>query len=156
MSLRQELLLSIASSRQGALIQMSRTIATLYMMNRIVVALASVCRWIVACSANEMTKAGILPVPQEVAVDFNPPLASRELGFPSLKHWYSHLERRWECIAAYFESPTTSALSEGVNNVIKTIKRRAYGYRNMEYFKLKIMQVCGHLTTDRMRKLGYL
>jgi transposase len=80
----------------------------------------------------------------------------RELGFPSLKQWYSHLERRWECIAAYFESPTTSALSEGVNNVIKTIKRRAYGYKNMEYFKLKIMQICGHLTTARMQQLGYL
>jgi transposase len=80
----------------------------------------------------------------------------RELGFPQLKHWYSHLERRWGCIAAYFESPTTSALSEGVNNVIKTIKRRAYGYKNMDYFKLKIMQICGHLTTDRLRQLGYL
>lgn len=80
----------------------------------------------------------------------------RELGFPSLKKWYSHLEHRWECIAAYFESPTTSALSEGVNNVIKTLKRRAYGYKNMEYFKLKIMQICGHLTTERMQQLGYL
>ncbi|MCB1198934.1 MAG: transposase, partial [Deltaproteobacteria bacterium] len=25
---------------------------------------------------------------------------------------------------------------EGVNNVIKTVKKRAYGYRNMTYFKL--------------------
>jgi transposase len=80
----------------------------------------------------------------------------RELGFPSLKKWYSHLERRWECIAAYFESPTTSALSEGVNNVIKTLKRGAFGYKNMEYFKLKIMQICDHLTTERMQQLGYL
>ncbi len=28
---------------------------------------------------------------------------------------------------------------EGFNNKIKTLKRRAYGYRNQEYFKLKIL-----------------
>ena len=41
----------------------------------------------------------------------------------------------------------TSALSEGHNNVIKMLKRRAFGYRNMEYFRLKIMQVCGYLNS---------
>jgi transposase len=79
-----------------------------------------------------------------------------ELGFPSLKSWYNRLASRWDCIAAYYSSPTTSALSEGVNNVIKTLKRRAYGYRNMEYFKLKIMQICGYLTTDGMKQLNDL
>ena len=34
-----------------------------------------------------------------------------------------------------------------INNVIKTIKKRAQGYRNMSYFKLKIMQVCGYLNS---------
>jgi len=34
-------------------------------------------------------------------------------------------------------------LSEGINNVIKTIKKRAYGYRNKEYFTLKIYQKVG-------------
>ncbi|MBT4790506.1 MAG: hypothetical protein HON90_02965 [Halobacteriovoraceae bacterium] len=41
----------------------------------------------------------------------------------------------------------SSSLSEGMNNVIKTVKKRAYGYRNMAYFKLKILQVCGFLNT---------
>ncbi|MCF6170715.1 MAG: transposase, partial [Bacteroidales bacterium] len=27
---------------------------------------------------------------------------------------------------------------EGMNNKIKVLKRKAYGYRDMEYFKLKI------------------
>jgi len=27
---------------------------------------------------------------------------------------------------------------EGLNNKIKAIKRKAYGYRDVEYFKLKI------------------
>lgn len=69
----------------------------------------------------------------------------QEAGVPPLKSWYTHLAARWEHVAAYYLSPTTSALSEGINTVIKAIKRRGYGYRNMEYFKLKIMQVCGHL-----------
>ena len=43
------------------------------------VVVAPVCRWIVTCSANEMTKAAILSVPQAIAVGFNPPLASRVL-----------------------------------------------------------------------------
>ncbi|MBR0238375.1 MAG: transposase, partial [Thermoguttaceae bacterium] len=28
---------------------------------------------------------------------------------------------------------------EGLNNKIKTLKRQAYGYRNLEFFKLKIL-----------------
>ncbi|MBL4886837.1 MAG: transposase [Planctomycetaceae bacterium] len=28
-----------------------------------------------------------------------------------------------------------------MNNKIKTLKRTAYGYRNQEYFKLKIMAI---------------
>jgi transposase len=75
-------------------------------------------------------------------------------GFPSLKNWYCHLEPNWEMIAGYYGSPVTSALSEGVNNVIKTIKRRAYGYRNMDYFKLKIMQVCGFLNSNYLKAQG--
>jgi len=54
-------------------------------------------------------------------------------------------------IAGYYGSPVTNALSEGVNNVIKTIKRRAYGYRNMDYFKLKIMQVCSLLNSNYLK-----
>jgi transposase len=61
--------------------------------------------------------------------------------------WYNNLEKGWDTLKNYFRYKATSALSEGINNVIKTIKRRAYGYRNMEYFRLKIMQVCGYLNS---------
>ncbi len=40
------------------------------------------------------------------------------------------------------------AVAEGINNVIKNLKRRSYGFRNMEYFRLKIMQVCGYLNSQ--------
>lgn len=68
-----------------------------------------------------------------------------EAGVPPLKTWFDHLNSRWQHVAAYYTAPTTSALSEGINNVIKMVKRRAFGYRNMDYFKLKILQVCGYL-----------
>ena len=74
----------------------------------------------------------------------------REAGIPPLKSWYEHLASRWQHVAAYYLAPTTSALSEGIKNVIKMVKRRAFSYRNMEYFKLKIMQVCGYLRSKML------
>jgi len=43
-----------------------------------------------------------------------------------------------EGILNYFLYPISTAMVEGINNKIKLIKRKAYGYRNIEYFKLKI------------------
>ncbi|WP_198148997.1 transposase, partial [Luteibacter yeojuensis] len=34
--------------------------------------------------------------------------------------------------------PLNTSIVEGINNTIKVIKRRAYGYRDQEYFFLKI------------------
>ena len=44
-------------------------------------------------------------------------------------------------------------LAEGVNNVIKSFKRRSFGFRNMDYFRLKIMQVCSYLNS-RFKKFA--
>ncbi len=68
-------------------------------------------------------------------------------GFKSLLSWHNEIEKNWIHIQNYFEFKVTTGLSEGINNVIKMIKRRAFGYRNMEYFRLKIMQVCGYLNS---------
>ncbi|MFH1063584.1 MAG: ISL3 family transposase [Candidatus Woesearchaeota archaeon] len=43
----------------------------------------------------------------------------------------------------YFDYKITNAQSEGFNNKINIIKRRAYGFKDLEYFKLKILQTCG-------------
>ena len=75
----------------------------------------------------------------------------KEAGFPPLKNWFRRLNTRWHAIEADCDANVTSAISEGINNVIKTIKRRAYGYKNMEYFKLKIMQVCGLLSSKYVK-----
>jgi len=48
-------------------------------------------------------------------------------------------------ILNWFKRKISSAISEGFNNKIKRLKRMAYGYRDIEYFKLKIHQHCGLL-----------
>lgn len=67
--------------------------------------------------------------------------------FYSLNKWWNNLNQGWNTFKNYFKHRVSSSLSEGINNVIKTIKKKAYGYRNMGYFKLKIMQVCGYLNS---------
>ncbi len=45
-------------------------------------------------------------------------------------------------IINYFKYKITNSASEGYNTKITVIKRRAYGFRDLEYFKLKILQSC--------------
>jgi transposase len=68
-------------------------------------------------------------------------------NFYELKKWWKNFNDGWDTFKNYFHYRVSSALSEGQNNVIKTLKRRGYGYRNMAYFKLKILQVCGFLNS---------
>ena len=41
-------------------------------------------------------------------------------------------------LLTYFKHRITNGFAEGVNNKIKTLKRQAYGYRDMKYFKLRL------------------
>ena len=53
----------------------------------------------------------------------------------------SMIERHWEGIASYClpENKVSLGLVEGLNNKIRVLQRRAYGYRDEEYLKLKII-----------------
>jgi transposase len=53
--------------------------------------------------------------------------------------------RKRHYILNYFICKITTAVSEGINNKIKRLKRMAYGYRDVKYFLLKIHQHCGLL-----------
>lgn len=44
-------------------------------------------------------------------------------------------------LLAYYDVPITSGPMEGTNNKIKTMKRQAYGSRDREFFKLKILAI---------------
>jgi transposase len=46
-------------------------------------------------------------------------------------------------IINYFKYKLTNSASEGINTKINVIKRMAFGFRDIEYFKLKILQSCG-------------
>ena len=48
------------------------------------------------------------------------------------------LEEHWEGILAYYDHKISTGPLEGTNNKIKTLQRQAYGFRDMEFFKLKI------------------
>ena len=51
------------------------------------------------------------------------------------------IERHWEGIAAYCkpENKVSLGFVEGLNNKIRVIQRRAYGLRDEEYLRLKVL-----------------
>ena len=44
-------------------------------------------------------------------------------------------------ILAYYDYPISTGPLEGTNNKIKTMKRQAYGFRDPEFLKLKILGI---------------
>jgi transposase len=63
---------------------------------------------------------------------------ARESGLAPLQHFARNLRRYVRGILASARFPMHTSLLEGVNNRIKVIKRMAYGFRDSEYFFLKI------------------
>jgi len=68
-----------------------------------------------------------------------------ESGFPSFIEIAWSMVDKIVYVLNWFKEKRSSAISEGFNNKIKRLKRMAYGYRDIEYFKLKIHQHCGYL-----------
>jgi len=65
------------------------------------------------------------------------------------------IERHWEGIAAYCHPENKVALGfvEGLNNKIRVIQRRAYGLRDEEYLRLKILTtMLPDLSHDQIRR----
>jgi len=44
-------------------------------------------------------------------------------------------------LRAWYDHPISTGPLEGTNNKIKTLKRQAYGYRDDEFFRLKILAI---------------
>ncbi len=57
------------------------------------------------------------------------------------EHFAAMIERHWDGIAAYCKPENKVALGfvEGLNNKIRVLQRRAYGLRDEEYLRLKIL-----------------
>src|SRR3954453_8254268 len=74
---------------------------------------------------------------------------SSSSGAPSLKwqrlkpyeKFAAMIDRHWDGIAAYcqLENKVSLGFVEGLNNKIRVIQRRAYGLRNEDYLRLKIL-----------------
>ncbi len=65
-----------------------------------------------------------------------------ETGIEEFKGVIETIKNYLYGIVNYFKYRLTNAASEGFNTKITVIKRRAYGFRDLEYFKLKILQSC--------------
>lgn len=63
---------------------------------------------------------------------------AEQSGIAALQTFAKRLQAYWHGIVARCRHPLNTSVVEGINNTIKVIKRRAYGYRDEEYFFLKI------------------
>lgn len=58
---------------------------------------------------------------------------------PTLEQFARTLTEHRKGILAYYHYPISTGPLEGTNNKIQTMKRQAYGFRDHEFFKLKIL-----------------
>jgi transposase len=65
---------------------------------------------------------------------------ARSLNQRSVTTFTNTLERYRYGILNHCDHPIHTGKLEGVNNKIKVLKRKAYGYRDLRYFTLKIYQ----------------
>ena len=69
-------------------------------------------------------------------------------GVRMLKKFAKTLETHRQGLLAYYRFSISTGPLEGTNNKIKTMKRQAYGFRDHEFFKLKILGI--HETKYRL------
>ena len=58
-----------------------------------------------------------------------------------LKQFADTLEEYQEGILAYYDYPISTGPLEGTNTKIQAMKRQAYGFRDYEFYKLKILGI---------------
>jgi transposase len=72
-------------------------------------------------------------------------LFAESTGIRMLQRFAKTLRFHASGILAYYDYPISTGPLEGINNKIKTMKRQAYGFRDPEFLKLKILGI--HQTT---------
>ena len=63
---------------------------------------------------------------------------ARATGIPQLRTMANTLSLHREGLLAYYDVPISTGPLEGTNNKVKTLQRQAYGYRDQEFFHLRI------------------
>ena len=62
-------------------------------------------------------------------------------GIRMLQEFAKTLAAHRSGLLAYYDFPISTGALEGTNNKIKTMKRQAYGFRDIEFLKLKILAI---------------
>ena len=73
-----------------------------------------------------------------------------ESGISELKTMAKTITQRLDGIVAFFSTGLTSSSMEGFNNKIGWLQRQAYGYRDLEFLKLKIYDLPKTKTTKEL------
>lgn len=60
-----------------------------------------------------------------------------------LQRFVKTLRNWWEHILNYFDHRSSNGFAEGMNNKIKMLKRRGFGFLNFDHFRLRILVACG-------------
>jgi transposase len=80
----------------------------------------------------------------------------KQLDCNRLMSFVKTLRRWWDPILNYFNQRITNGAVEGINNRVKLIKRRGYGYRNITNFRNRVvteisaagpLAICDHANT---------
>ena len=71
----------------------------------------------------------------------------RESGLAAFRKLAKLIRKYRTYIESYVRTKLTTAVSEGLNNKIKVLKRMGYGYTNEQSFLNKILQRCGFLNS---------
>lgn len=66
---------------------------------------------------------------------------ARASGVRMLIQFADTLEEHQEGVLAYYDYPISTGPLEGTNTKIQAMKRQAYGFRDREFFKLKILGI---------------
>ena len=64
---------------------------------------------------------------------------AQESKLPAMMKVANMLLSKRTGILAWYDCKVTNAILEGTNNKVKVLKRKAYGYRDDEYFKLLLL-----------------
>lgn len=64
----------------------------------------------------------------------------------TIKNWLPYI------VNSFIDKRFTNGFTEGLNNKIKVIKRNAYGYKNFEFFRLRLLYILNGTLSGRSKK----
>lgn len=67
---------------------------------------------------------------------------------PEMKKVAKTIRGHWDGIVAYLRTRVTNGAAEALNGIIQTVKRKARGFRTVEYLTAMIYLVASHLSFD--------